>query len=105
MDARIQPARGRGRLLGWDELLLVVRDNTGTTGREIARRLHDRSQQEEVQHGDQRFSITLSIGIAWGGGVGFEDLLQRDLALYMAKKCGWNSWIHRSDVPEDAVAC
>ena len=70
---------------GGDELLLVVRDNTGTTGREIARRLHDRSQQEEVQHGDQRFSITLSIGIAWGGGVGFEDLLQEaDLALFLA---------------------
>lgn len=76
---------------GGDEFVVLMPESDAVVAGEVAERLRVRVAAEEIEVGQDRFNVSLSIGVATMGSEndGVEDLLKRaDAALYRAKMAG-----------------
>ena len=75
---------------GGEEFLLVLVDADESTANQVARRLADRTRDMLVPGTNDRFSMTVSVGIArYRSGERVDDVINRaDHALYAAKRAG-----------------
>jgi diguanylate cyclase (GGDEF)-like protein len=78
---------------GGEEFLLLFPDTSSRNAMYAAAKLGNRVAQHEFAHGDQKFNVTVSIGISQSrdDDAGIDDILKRaDIALYHAKANGRN---------------
>lgn len=78
--------------MGGEEFVIIAANTSMAQAEHLAERVRTAVQRATVVHGDTRFSMTVSIGVAGSGGpVTLEEMIgQADRALYRAKNNGRN---------------